>query len=413
MAKISIIIPVYNCERSIKQSIRSVQEQTIKELEIICVNDGSADRSTEVIRQLQKDDKRIFLYEEDNQGAGAARNLGLDHASGEFIAFLDADDYYLDADALENMFDACKKYQVSVCGTCVRIERGGVPVPDRGFQPLIDASRNHEILLYQDFQFDYGYYGFIFSRVLICDNKFRFPLYRRFQDPVFFVRVMQAAGKFCFIDKALYVYRAPNVLSRFGPGNAVDLLRGLSDNLRFAAEHNLPRLFTQTVERIEEEYVDVICHNLSVESLACLIALNNLIRDKREDAKYVIKPLQNILKSVTEFEVWHRKELIDKLHTCTRIYPYGAGKTCDDFLQYLRRHNFIQKVENILVSSLKDNPDQLQDISVVEINEYQPREGDFIVITVVGIYQKEVIAALEKKGIDHYRALNSYIDLGC
>lgn len=411
--KVSIIIPVYNCDQSIKQSIKSVQEQTIKDLEIICVNDGSTDRSAEVIRQLQEEDSRIILYEQDNQGSGAARNLGLDHASGEFIAFLDADDYYLDADALENMFDACKKHQVSVCGTCVRIERGGVPVPDKGFQPLIDASRNHEILLYQDFQFDYGYYGFIFERTLICDNKFRFPLYRRFQDPVFFVRVMQAAGKFCFIDKALYVYRAPNVLSRFGPGNAVDLLRGLSDNLRFAAEHNLSKLYAHTVERIEEEYADVICHNLSVDSIACLIELNNFIRNKSADTKYVIKPLKNILNSVSESENWRRKEWIGKLDSCTRIYPYGAGKTCSDFLQYLMKHSLLQKVTGILVSSLDDNPNKLQDIPIIEINAYQHREGDLIVVTAVGIYQKEISAVLEEMGIDNYCVLRSCVDLSC
>lgn len=413
MAKISIIIPVYNCEQSIEPSIRSIQKQTIKELEIICVNDGSTDRSAEVIRQLQEEDSRIILYEQDNQGSGAARNSGLDHASGEFIAFLDADDYYLDIDALENMIDACEKHQVSVCGTCVRIERGGVPVPDKGFQMLIDASRNHEILLYQDFQFDYGYYGFIFERTLICDNQFRFPLYRRFQDPVFFVRVMQKAEKFCFIDKALYVYRAPNVLSRFRTDNVADLLRGLSDNLRFAAEHNLPMLYVHTVERIEVEYADVICHNLSVDSIACLIELNDFIRNGSADTKYVIKPLQNILNSVNESENWRRKELIGKLDSCTRIYPYGAGKTCSDFLQYLMKHNLLQKVTGILVSSLDDNPNKLQDIPIIEINAYQHREGDLIVVTAVGIYQKEISAVLEEKGIDNYCVLRSCVDLSC
>lgn len=411
MAKISIIIPVYNCEQSIEQSIRSIQKQTIKELEIICVNDGSTDRSAEVIRQLQNEDERIILYDQDNQGSGAARNLGLDHAAGEFIAFLDADDYYLDADALESMFDACKKNQVSVCGTCVRIERGGVPVPDKGFQSIIDASYKNDVLSYSDFQFDYGYYGFIFERRLICENGVQFPQYRRFQDPVFFVRIMQAAEQFCFIDKTLYVYRAPNVLSRFHAGNVVDLLRGLSDNLQFALEHNLNKLFAHTVERIEDEYADVICHNLSVESLSYLIEINNFIKNTRAGAEYVIKPLQSVLKGVKALEEWHRKELINKLETCTRIYPYGAGKTCGDFLQHLSEHNLLQKVSGILVSSLSDNPDRLQDIPVMEISEYQAREGDLVVVTVVGIYQKEVITVLEDKKIDNYVVIRGYMDL--
>lgn len=407
MIKVSIIIPVYNCEQSIEQSIRSIQKQTIKELEIICINDGSTDCSAEVIRQLQEEDARIILYNQDNQGSGAARNLGLAHAAGEFIAFLDADDYYLDTDALESMIDVCKKQKVSVCGTCVRIERGGMPVPDKGFQSLIDASYKSDVLSYADFQFDYGYYGFIFERRLICENGVQFPRYRRFQDPVFFVRVMQAAEKFGFINKALYVYRAPNVLSRFHTGNVVDLLRGLLDNLQFALEHNLNKLFAHTVERIEDEYADVICHNLSIESLACLIEINNFIKNSKADAQYVMKPLQSVLKSTKELEEWHRKELINKLETCTRIYPYGAGKTCSDFLQYLSNYNLLQKVSGILVSSLSDNPNSLQDIPVIEINEYQARDGDLVVVTVVGIYQKEVIAVLEDKKIDNYEVIRS------
>ena len=121
MCKISIIIPVYNCEYSIEDSIRSIQKQTVKELEIICINDGSVDCSAKVIQRLQEEDGRIILYDQDNQGPGAARNLGIFHATGEFISFLDADDYYLEEDALESMLLACKEHQVSVCGTEIMV----------------------------------------------------------------------------------------------------------------------------------------------------------------------------------------------------------------------------------------------------------------------------------------------------
>ena len=411
MKRISIIIPVYNCELSIENSIRSVQDQTLKELEIICINDGSTDNSADVIRKLQKEDERILLYNQDNQGSGAARNLGISHAVGEFIAFLDADDYYLDADALESMVLACRKNQVSVCGTGIRIERGGIPVPDRGFQMLINAAQDKAVLSYQDFQFDYGYYGFIFERKLICDNGLHFPLYRRFQDPVFLARAMYAAGKFCFIDKALYVYRAPNVLSRFHRNNVIDLLRGLSDNLHFAIEHDLMKLFVHTVERIEIEYADVICHNLSTESLALLLEMDQIIKANTNDIGYVIRPLQIILESVEELENIRHQEMLDKLETCKKIYPYGAGKTCSDFLQYLKKRNLLEKVAGILVTSLGDNPDRLQNIPVMETKDYREQNGDLVVITVVGIYQKEVISTLEERGIRNYDVICSYMNL--
>lgn len=417
MTKLSIIIPVYNCEQYIEQSIRSIQKQTIKELEVICVNDGSIDHSVEIIQQLQMEDERILLYNQKNQGSGSARNLGLDHAVGEYIAFLDADDYYLKADALESMYNVCKRHQVPVCGTCLRIERGGVTVLDKEFQSFIGASHNNDILLYDNYQFDYGYCGFIFERALICKNKIRFPLYRRFQDPVFMVRAMYAAEKFCFIDKALYVYRAPNVLLRFHINNVIDLLRGLSDNLQFAVEHNLMILFEHTVERIEYEYADIICHNLSSQSLALLLEIDRFIKANRvnlaetEDVEYTIRPLRMIFGSMKELEDLRRETLLHKLAACKRIYPYGAGKTCGDFLRYLRERGLIQKVGSILVTNPGDNPDKLQGISILPLQDYQMQDGDLIIITVVGIYQKEVISSLEERMISNYEVIGSFMNL--
>ncbi len=411
MCKISIIIPVYNCEYSIEDSIRSIQKQTVKELEIICINDGSVDCSVKVIQRLQEEDGRIILYDQDNQGPGAARNLGIFHATGEFISFLDADDYYLEEDALESMLLACKEHQVSVCGTEIMIERGGVQFPDKELQTLTNAARENDVLLYQDFQFDYGYCGFIFERKLIHDNKLRFPLYRRFQDPVFLARAMCAAGKFCFIDKALYVYRAPNVMSRFHENNVVDLLSGLIDNLQFAIEHNLMKLFMHTIERIEYEYADVICHNLNAKSLALLLRIDQFIRANGVDTGCLIKPLRMVLESVKELEALRKEELVRKLETCKKIYPYGAGKACSDFLQFLGKCGLAEKVAGILVTNRKDNPDKLQDIPVLSFEDYQVQDGDLVIITVVGIYQKDVIALLEERRIDTYGVISGFMNL--
>ncbi len=407
MTRISVIIPVYNCEKSIEQSIQSVQRQSIKEIEIICINDGSTDRSAEVICQMQKEDERIQLYGQDNQGSGAARNLGLYYAKGEFIAFLDADDYYLDTDALESMIKQCERHQVSICGTVIRIERGKIAVPDKGFQFLIDASEKKDVLQYSDLQFDYGYYGFLFERKLLIENKITFPAYRRFQDPVFFVRAMYAAKRFCFSDKALYVYRAPNVLSRFRVNNVIDLLHGLLDNLHFAQEHDLKKLFMRTVERIESEYLDIICHHLSTESLSILLEINQIVRESLEDTEYLITPLGMIFESIQTVENWRWRELVGKMETCDRIYPYGAGKVCSDFINYLRERDLADKVQAILVTSLEDNPDRIQDIPVMGMKDYQTQKGDLIVVTVVGLHQKDVIALLEEKHIDSYGVIGS------
>lgn len=93
MSKISVIIPVYNAEEYISECLESVLEQTHKNFEIICVNDGSKDDSLSILNAYAKIDKRIKVISQENQGQSAARNKGLDVAKGKYIFFLDADDF--------------------------------------------------------------------------------------------------------------------------------------------------------------------------------------------------------------------------------------------------------------------------------------------------------------------------------
>lgn len=91
---VSIIIPVYNASKYIHVCMESLLCQTLRNIEIICVNDGSTDNSLEILKEYQQRDHRITVVEQENQGAGCARNNGMMHASGEYVLFLDADDFF-------------------------------------------------------------------------------------------------------------------------------------------------------------------------------------------------------------------------------------------------------------------------------------------------------------------------------
>ena len=92
--KVSVIIPVYNSEKYIGTCLDSIINQTLQEIEIICVNDGSTDRTSEILQFYREKDSRIKIIEQENAGAGAARNYGLRNSSGEYLSFLDADDFF-------------------------------------------------------------------------------------------------------------------------------------------------------------------------------------------------------------------------------------------------------------------------------------------------------------------------------
>lgn len=116
--KVSVIIPVYNAEQYLSECIESVLSQTYKNIEIICVDDGSTDKSAELIKSFQKIDKRIRLIQQTNQYAGVARNHGFDVSEGEYVIFLDADDYF-DQFLVEKMLFAIyeKDADIAICGS--------------------------------------------------------------------------------------------------------------------------------------------------------------------------------------------------------------------------------------------------------------------------------------------------------
>lgn len=112
---LSVIIPIYNKSGYLDKCLNSILEQTC-DVEIICVDDGSTDGSAEIVADYAKRDCRVKLILQSNQGSGAARNAGIKAARGEYIAFLDADDYYPCKDTLARLYAAAKANNALICG---------------------------------------------------------------------------------------------------------------------------------------------------------------------------------------------------------------------------------------------------------------------------------------------------------
>lgn len=111
--KVSVILPVYNGEKYLKQCLDSICSQTLKEIEILCVDDGSTDHTAEILADYAKKDERIRVIHQANAGAGAARNNGLRQASGEYLSFLDADDFF-EPDMLERAYAKAKEEDAQI-----------------------------------------------------------------------------------------------------------------------------------------------------------------------------------------------------------------------------------------------------------------------------------------------------------
>ena len=90
---VSVLIPVYNVEDYLERCLDSVLNQTLTQIEVICVNDGSTDRSPEILKEYQENDSRIVIVNKQNGGLPSARNAGIEKARGEYVGFVDSDDY--------------------------------------------------------------------------------------------------------------------------------------------------------------------------------------------------------------------------------------------------------------------------------------------------------------------------------
>lgn len=111
--KVSIVVPVYNAEKTLERCLDSLRKQTLKDIEIICVNDGSTDKSGEILAKYAAHDARFKIITQENKYIGAARNAGIDAATGEYVGFLDSDDW-VSLDYYEDLYNQAKKYDADM-----------------------------------------------------------------------------------------------------------------------------------------------------------------------------------------------------------------------------------------------------------------------------------------------------------
>lgn len=205
MVKISIVMPVYNGAEFLQKSIESVANQTLKDLELICVDDGSSDNSLEVLNDLSKKYDFIKIITQENQGAGPARNNGIRNACGEYIAFLDADDEFYDDDALEKMYDANHNNAKMIAANLVMIDNDDNLV-DNFFYNMNDYMffDKEEMIEPKDYGAPLSFYKNIFNREFLIENNIFFPSLRRGQDPPFLAKILTLINKIQGVSTNLY-----------------------------------------------------------------------------------------------------------------------------------------------------------------------------------------------------------------
>ena len=205
MEKISVIIPVYNAEKWLRDALASLQGQTYADFEAILVDDGSTDGSADICRRLCGHDSRFRLISQKNSGVSAARNRGIDDASGEWIAFMDADDV-MPPDALAVMAEHARKSGAGiVAGGYTR----GIPKQTpagKGRSMTVDSDTAILIGLYQKRILNNPWGMLFHSSIFKGEEPLRFrPC--RYEDLDLFYQAFERTEKVCILDRTVYFYR--------------------------------------------------------------------------------------------------------------------------------------------------------------------------------------------------------------
>jgi len=273
---VSVIIPVYKVEKYLDECVNSVVNQTYKNLEIILVDDGSPDNCPAICDAWAEKDSRIKVIHKENGGLSDARNTGMDHSSGEYILFVDSDDYYENNNSIELLVDtACSKESDVVCFNYKRFYEN-----KNSFSPKLCTVPKYNTI--DDMVKNNVYTSSaglkLISRSLVADSGLLFEKGIYSEDIEFSAKLMLLAQNITFCDDAVYVYR-----SRSG---------SITTSIK---EKNITDIFN-VIEKLTKAVTDNRCYWCYTAFQYCTLLINmnfaeidSGLKQKIYDMKWLLK----------------------------------------------------------------------------------------------------------------------------
>ena len=277
--KISVIIPVYNTGNYLKKCLDSILSQTLKEIEIIIVNDGSSDNSLDIIKKYMKKNKNIILIDKKNGGQGSARNMGISRAAGEYISFVDSDDF-IDEEMLEEMYLTAKENDsdIVICNISDYYEKSGT---------MRDVSLNlkKEVSIQEAILYSVpSVVNKIYRRELLQGNKLFFNEKIWYEDFPYSIELLVHAKKISFINKPFYHYfhRIQSTMHNQNISKNLDILKAYNE-----LEDYLKR--NSYYDMYEDEIQFLLLKEVFVATINRVIRTSNPISQKRKIIKEIEK----------------------------------------------------------------------------------------------------------------------------
>lgn len=280
--QISIIIPIYNIrEQYLRECIGSIQEQTMQNIEIILINDGSTNNSGIICEEYAEKDQRIKVIHQNNKGVSAARNRGIDEASSEWIIFIDPDDW-VETNMCENVYKCIAKNNTDILIFTFVLNSSDKEIPHYygDIEEFEFKSSDHELLQLSIMN---SYSGFnplvvgsiwakVFKKDFLNKNKIRFlEDLPKTQDLIFCLYALEGAEKITYLNQAFYHYRMneDSICHKYNPNIYEYVSRVIKESQRFVNDYNKN-------DQFEEAQYNMILKLFSENMHLDFFSINNL-----------------------------------------------------------------------------------------------------------------------------------------
>lgn len=306
MPKVSVIVPIYNVEKYLEKCINSLLSQTLEDIQIILVNDGSKDNSGNIAKEYEKNNKnRIIYVEKENGGLSDARNYGLKYATGDFIAFLDSDDY-IEKNAYEEMFNKAIEENADYveCDFIwefpnkIRVDK---QYPYKNKKEMLSFVR---VVAWNK----------LIKRQLITDNNLEFPKGLRYEDVEFTYKLIPFINKFTYVDKPFihYVQREGSIANVQNERTA-EIFTVLDNVIEFYKKNN-----------IYEEYRDELEYNYARYLLCSSLKRMCKIKDKTIREKLLTESWERLN---SNFPNWKENVILKTVNIGKNKYMRTVNKS--------------------------------------------------------------------------------------
>lgn len=321
MKKVSIIVPFYNVEEYIERSIKSLVEQSLKDIEIILVNDGSKDGSEEIAINFQKQypDKIKYLQKE-NGGLSDARNFALPYATGEYIAFLDSDDY-VEEEMYEEMYKTAKmdKADIVECDFLWEYPEETIESKGRNYKNRKDMLLNARVVAWNK----------LIKRELIEKTGIKFPVGLRYEDVEFFYKLIPYINSISIVKKPFIHYvQRENSISNTQTAKTAEIIEILDRVIEYYKEKN-----------IYENYKEELEYNYARYLLCSSMLRMIMIENKEEREKMTNYAWEKLNKT---FPKWKENKYL-KEKTLKNRYMLSVNERTLKLYSKLGRIGFIRK----------------------------------------------------------------------